>query len=154
MNVVQRMLYSLTKRYPKSINICWTDSDSLDLETGALTQSRYSVQIPKCLVLPVTRERDFVYALTFIASNKNFTYGGFFDTVERWFYFNKNDIEITPEHWIVFENYRYEVVKAEKYEGGWRVLGKQVTSAEPQNVISESVWTRLRIEEDATDVIT
>lgn len=69
------------KRYGRSVTLKNPTHVKRDLRLGKTTQTYTSVSI-KAVVLPDLEERDFVYDLSFIAANNNFTYGGLFE-VER-----------------------------------------------------------------------
>ena len=54
-------------------------ANALNVETGQVTRSYNVINILKVLILPTKILRDFEYDIAFLAANKNFTMGGFFD---------------------------------------------------------------------------
>jgi hypothetical protein len=75
----RQLVYSLSKHYGTSVLITEI-TQSIDRETGVITESNTSYTINKfhAVLLPETLQRDFAYDLSYIAANKNFTYGGLF----------------------------------------------------------------------------
>jgi hypothetical protein len=80
--MIRKVLYHLKRRFgvPATLQRPTTTNNS---KTGIATRSYQTVTIRRAIVLPERLERDFVYDLAFIASNKNFTYGGHFDKGQR-----------------------------------------------------------------------
>jgi hypothetical protein len=84
--------------------------------------------------------RDFEYDLSFIAANKNFTYGGFFDPSVRDVIIDSKDIpsgfEITGDMYVIFDDRRYEIKETREAENGyaWWLHVKQVASTDDKTV--------------------
>lgn len=53
-----------------------------NLKTGTAVQKTKMIEVRRAAILPGRHKRDFDYDLSFIAANKNFTYGGFFDKID------------------------------------------------------------------------
>lgn len=119
---IKNVLYTLKRDYGLPANIVWRTSSVPNLETGKLDTAQESVAVSKAIVLPRALQRNFVYDLSFIASNKNFTYGGLFDLNSRKVYLDPDDLprdfEIKIGYWIVFGGSRYEVKAVDTYEQG------------------------------------
>lgn len=86
--------------------------------TAARTDADYSIK--RAIVSPASQAGDFVYDLSFIAANKNFTYGGFFDTTQRYVIFDvrdidkASDIEFAPDRntdRVIINSRLYEIVR-------------------------------------------
>lgn len=78
----KHILYKFTRKYGTIGTLIIATPTSLNEETGAQTISETSYSF-KIIVMPSRVWRSFVQTLAFIASNKNFTYGGNFDTSQR-----------------------------------------------------------------------
>lgn len=63
------------------ILVYWITLNSVatDLITGEVTPDETRVKIKKAVLMPETLARRFSYDLSYIAANKNFVYGGFYD---------------------------------------------------------------------------
>jgi len=101
-------------RYPDN------STSGYDITTGETTINFVDLAISRIIRLPRRNISDFVYDLSFIAANKNFTYGGYFDTNDRWFIIDIKDLtldyrypnpvrEITTEYSIVINNREYHI---------------------------------------------
>lgn len=76
---MRQLLYPIKRRRGEPVQIHQIDDNDVDLTTGAITKSYFTHKVKKAIVLPVDSDRKFVYDLAYIAANKNFTGGGFFD---------------------------------------------------------------------------
>ena len=115
-------------------------SDQYNLETGAITRDLTYVKIRRGVLLPQRVTREFVYDLSFIAANKNFTYGGFFQEGDRYIIVDAKDLprdfEINGEMYVTIENRRYEIQEHRRVPEdlprgyAWLLRVKQVTSSD------------------------
>ena len=118
----RQALYILKRHYGVEVDLYKISSDTYDLETGESTKSWNKYTIRKAIVLRGKDVRDFIYDLSFIASNRNFTYGGFFDVDTRYVIIDKKDIsqdesvEITQNDHLQFNGKRWEILEVLGYE--------------------------------------
>lgn len=117
---IRRSLYRLKLRYGQPMSITVKLSQATDVETGDQTNSSTTFSIHRAIVLPNVFKRDFDYDLSYLAANKNFTYGGFFDAGTRTLLVDRNDLPSTYvpnlNHTITFDSRIYKIVKFEDYE--------------------------------------
>lgn len=116
---ISQVLYRLKRRYGEPCTICQRTSSTTDLETGVKTVHKTTRLVNRVIVLPSLIHREFQYDLTFIATNKNFTYGGLYDTTERRLIFDRKDLgdfEITRDMYLLFAGRRYEIKQIEEFE--------------------------------------
>ncbi len=78
-NFTIRTIRSFIRDYGTAVSWVVVDGSTRDLDTGALTNIETIHKIKKALPMPETVTRKFSYDLSYIAANKNFVYGGFFD---------------------------------------------------------------------------
>jgi len=146
------VLYRLKRQYGQHLEIVWRTEDTVNWTTGDISRTRDSVTVKRAIVLPERQDRSFQYALAFIASNKNFTYGGFFDTVRRLVLIDDKelptDFKIEVGHYMVFGNSRYEIIKADDYHNCWFVEVKQLDNAIPNNVVTKVMFSSLSIDQE------
>lgn len=144
---IKRVLYALKRDYGLPVNIVWRVSSEANLETGKKTVTKDSILVNQGIILPSTIDRGFVYDLTFIASNKNFTYGGLFDKQYRRVIIDRDDLpsdfEIEIGYYLVFNNNRYEVEEVNEFEqsAGYFMLVKQITNIDLENHIKRQMFS-------------
>jgi len=95
MNTVRQIkliLYRLKHDFGQLINIITTNCISQSVTTGAIVRNERTIKVKRAIVVDEKISRDFVYDLSFIAANKNFTYGGMFDTSTRIFIIDGVDL--------------------------------------------------------------
>ncbi len=115
---ITNIVYKLKRLLGVSIILRQEASGSYDLETGAVSRTFTDVTIKRAVVLPSRQIRDFVYDLSFIAGNKNFTYGGMFDTQTRHVLIDAKDISVIPtlNDKIIYQNRMYMIVEIQEAE--------------------------------------
>jgi hypothetical protein len=75
--------------------------------------------------LPRKLRTDFAYDLSFIAANKNFTYGGFFGKTSRLVLIDALDLGayvIAKQDYITINSKRYVIDDLDEYEEGEDVI--------------------------------
>ena len=77
---IKPIIYRLKRNYGVTVKVVRLSNLQDNLQTGKMSQDKQEITIKRAIVGPALALRDFVYDLSFIAANKNFTYGGFFDT--------------------------------------------------------------------------
>jgi len=143
---IKKVLYSLKRKFGKEIEFIFKISSTADARTGKITVIKDSFNIRRGILLPSQLEREFTYNLTFIASNKNFTYGGLYDTTERRVILSENDLpnQFTPEvgHSLIFEAKRWDVKKVQEFQigKGYFLIVKQVTSTDLEQLIKRHAF--------------
>jgi hypothetical protein len=126
--------------------IYYRTSSTTNLETGEKSVIAELKQVLRAIVLPSKIHREFVYDLTFIASNKAFTYGGHFDTTERSFIFDRKDLpdfEIKVGMYLQFSGHRYDIKQVEEFESStaYFVIAKQAIEADSLHTIHASAFS-------------
>jgi len=88
--------------------------------TGAITRSYEVIDIERAPVLNKQTSRKFVYDLAYIAADKNFTEGAFFDQGGRVIILDARDLpkgfQPNLDDFIVFRTFRYEIKSIETVE--------------------------------------
>jgi hypothetical protein len=80
---IKIILYRLKMNFGQLINIMTVRTMTQVVTTGAITMDERVIKVKRAIILDAKISRDFIYDLSFIAANKNFTYGGLFDTSSR-----------------------------------------------------------------------
>jgi hypothetical protein len=132
-------IYRLKRNYGLAGTIYRPDPDAyaFNVETGRQAREWAYVTIKRMIRLPAVIAKKFLYDLSFIAANKNFTYGGFFDVDAILFIIDRKDMgdfELDDNSFIWIENKnRYEVSKFVEVEelAAYMVNTKAVTGTLP-----------------------
>lgn len=112
-------IYALKRKYGLLATIYKPDEPVCNIETGAIIQNEEKRIIIRAIHVPVKAMRTFVYDLSYIAANKNFTYGGLFDKDTEIVIIDRRDIKnfvIDLNCYIVFNNKKYNIVDLQDVE--------------------------------------
>lgn len=132
---IRNTIYRLKRSYGKVVYLRKPDTNTTDRATGAITRTYQVIRINKGVVLPIDSVKSFVYDLTYVAANKNFTYGGFFDKKTTFILVEKIDlcgqlIDQSIDHFVIGTQ-RFEISKSEEFEAAWYCVAKALSTAEP-----------------------
>lgn len=134
---IRKIVYKLKRQFGLEMFIGYRDSaDVYNLRTGKVTRNLEYIKIKRGIVLPQRSFKDFEYDLSFIAANKNFTYGGLFEPGTRNIIIDVKDLPddfvITTEMYVVFEGRRYEIKAATiaEHNKAWLINAKQVSNTD------------------------
>lgn len=108
---IKTIIYRLKRSYGQPLLIQYPITNVVNLTTGDMTRVYTTVSVKRAVVLPAKIAKDFVYDLSFIAANKNFTMGGYFDKDARVVILENKDFvtEISLRDHIEFEQQRFEI---------------------------------------------
>lgn len=122
-------VYSLKRELGQALTLCRTTNNVTDLGTGRQTETLVKLRIGRAVLLPAKAIRDFAYDLSFIAANKNFTYGGFYDHRNRRVLIDRRDIARGDSAWpidlnmhVILKDERWEVKEIYEYEDEEAIL--------------------------------
>lgn len=124
-------------RYPNDA------ASSYNIKTGATNITYVDLSVRRIIRLPRRNISDFVYDLSFIAANKNFVYGGEFDTNDRWFIIDIKDLssdyrypspvrEITTEYYINIDSRTYKIYECNlaEHNNAYLLRGREIVSSD------------------------
>ena len=143
----KRVLYRLKRERGTAISILEKTNVATDTQTGRKTYGLSKIDIRRAIVLPAREFRMFVYDLAYIAANKDFTTGAFFDPTDRKFIIDSADLPagfvLTVDHYIVASGLTYNIVEINDFvdHSGYVVTGRVVRGAKkvlletPMNVL-------------------
>ena len=121
----RKIMYSLKKHWSYPLDWYRLISTITDRRTGKKVTDWVKARVRKAILLPKVDTREFKYSLSYLAANKNFVYGGYFDKSKRYVLIEARDL---PDTWtidtdqvefndkIIINNDRYELSKAENYD--------------------------------------
>lgn len=120
LKLIRQMLYKLKMEFGLPATYRRRLSNTVNLTTGVIAITYDDHYIRRAILLPNDTGRKFDYDLTYIAANKNFTYGGFYDPSARTVIIQRGDL---PRHLIpnmndmlVFNERQYEISKIDEAE--------------------------------------
>lgn len=107
------IIYKLKRQYGQKAAFYVPTQNDHNILTGKITRTYDKTVIKRAILLPATLDRSFVYDLAYIASNKNFTGGGFFDRNNRMIILDARDLPKTLrpkiKMHIEFDDERFEI---------------------------------------------
>jgi len=110
----------MKKTYGLPIDLYSVVLGATNLETGTKDIAYTKVRIRRAIVQPARYHRDFVYDLSFISANKDFTTGGFFDITDRRVIIDASDLpagwELDLNQYVIFNNRRYDIKSYYEFE--------------------------------------
>ena len=155
-----QVIYPLKRRYGVPATLFRLDSKIDNIQTGKVQKSYTRVRITRVAALPQNTLRKFIYDLSFIAANKNFTYGGFFDHMQKVLLVDGKDLpanfEIDPNDHFELEGIRYSIKKLELFEHdnkAWVVGLSRVKGEPPTIIVRASVSHVLEFTQDPSVVV-
>jgi hypothetical protein len=98
---IKNIIYQLKKDYGTRMSLRNPTSSDQDRKTGTVLVSYQILKIRRGIWLPEKLVPSFVYDLSFIAANKNFTYGGLFGAGSRVVIVDGKDV---PSTFIIKED--------------------------------------------------
>ena len=135
---IRIILYRLKRNFGLSATLCKPKTMTNDVKTGDTTLTYDSYTINRAILMPVSESRTFKYALSYIAANKNFTYGAMFDTKTRTMIIDAHDLPanfaVTTSCHVVFDNRRYNIktVELAEHDQGWLLDLIEVDSSDAE----------------------
>lgn len=142
---IKLILYRLKKDYGQPVSIMTRTALTQNVQTGLITQTERVIKIRRAIVVDAKQSRDFVYDLSFIAANKNFTYGGEFDTSKRQIILDGHDLPKDYKPSIndrcVFDGVRYQFATMEPtvYNLGYILTVKSLDAQVTNNILEQKM---------------
>lgn len=133
---IKLVVYRLKREFGIPLTLLRPLQNDHDVETGVITRQWEEYNILRAVVLPVDTARKFSYDLSFIAANRNFVYGGFYDNKDRIILIDAKDIRLNDGQtievsWrIRLEDEYYEVSHIEEAQrkSAFMIRAKHTTS--------------------------
>ena len=127
---IQRIIYNLKRQWGTAMTLR-RETISLDVDTGVETPTvTATVTISRGILLPRKMITDFSYDLSYIAANKNFTYGGFYGKTTRLILIDSKDLgtyTIAKQDYVVINSKRYIVNELDEYDHNTNVIAYMLT---------------------------
>lgn len=124
-------------------------SEDINTSTGNIFRTRIKIEIPLAVIMSEEDSRKFAYSRAFIAENRAFTYGGYFDVGVRMCILDAIDLPVgfvpLVDDYLVSENIRYQVSKVGNLMGdyGFLMALKETKGLEPFQVLNIPVCSTM-----------
>jgi len=116
----RRLIYRLKRDKGVPLSFYQPVNTSQDLKTGVVSRAVTVTNIRRAIVMQSRQLRDFEYDLSFIAANKNFTMGGYFDQTDRVVLIDAKDLpsgfKLDLNDYVQTGNRRYNVLEGTELE--------------------------------------
>lgn len=152
---IRDVIYALKRTYGIPGKLIVLSSVTTDYATGRSVVSETYVEIARLVVLPERMYRDFAYDLTYVASNKNFVYGGLYDKSIKIILVDKKDVGtrvITLDDRFIIENERYTVkeVNDTAYEQSYMLRLERLLSQPNEDIVNVGASQSMEAEDAAS----
>lgn len=152
---VRRTLESLSRRYGGQADLYRNTSQLVDNETGVTTYQRSVTRVRRMIKMPDDLTRKFAYDISYLAANKNFTYGGTIDQYDRIFLIPASQLsDFIPQvaDWIVWDSKRYDVKFVEEFDhrAGYVLKAAAVEGNHLCQIFEFSIENDVSVEEAVT----
>lgn len=145
--MIRKVIYSLKRAYGFSLDLYKITNVETNLETGKKQRSVKYKRINRAVFVSARFFRSFVYDLSYIAQNKDFTSGGYFDPNDRVIFIDwqeSRNFVIEVDDYIIYEDTHYLVseVRTLEHKTGHIIKVRGVSGAEvidPFGVTSDIV---------------
>jgi hypothetical protein len=109
-------IYKLKRRFGETVTFVRTDvAGTTDFTTGSVPEAYLEKQrVRNVIFMPFALTRNFSYDLSYIAANKNFTYGGMYDIDTSTLILDKRDLKsfvLTLDSRVIKDDVTYVVKK-------------------------------------------
>jgi hypothetical protein len=145
-------LYGLERKYGVPADLYKVSVGVPNIETGdrGITTTKY--HIPKMITHTATIHPKFDYDISYLAANKNFTYGGIYAPNDRIVVFRNTWglAEITMKDWVIYGDKRYGMVRivALDFQLGWILHLRHTPDIKPYQSHDRAVWSRVTPSQD------
>lgn len=137
---MKALLYRLIRDYGNPIEIYKQGAPTLDTQTGVRTVPATVTNVTAG-VLPAKFARELVKNVSVTGANREFAFGGPFDTSMRVFLVRRSDapgLALTADDWIVYDGLRYGIkqIDAIEFDMGWLLTTKALVGEVPARIIA------------------
>ncbi len=134
---IRRIIYTLSRKWGKPGTV-YRSVETLNTKTGVKSSVVSDTQsVSRLIILPRKMVTDFSYDLSFIASNKEFTYGGFYGKTQSLVLIDSNlmgSYVIQEKDNLTIQGSKYVIDDLDFYDSGGTVIAYmlKVTKLEAQ----------------------
>lgn len=154
---IKLILYRLKRDFGEPVNIITKGTITQNVTTGIINAVERLIRVKRAVVIDAKSSRDFVYDLSFIAANKNFTYGGLFDTASRDMIIDgidlPKDYEPSLDDRVIIAGQRYQFKKIEitSHELAYRITLQHLEAQRTEAIEELSTGQVASLDQEATN---
>lgn len=89
----RKLIYALKRKEGFAIQVIKTGNADIDACTGDLNIDLEIIDVRYVIMIDGSLMKSFVYDLSYIAANRNFTTGGYFSKDTQFFYIDRRDLK-------------------------------------------------------------
>ena len=147
---IRDTIYSLKRKYGVSLDLYKISSVSNNITSGSRTITKTKYNIRRAAILPESYIKSKVYSLSYIAANKNFTYGALFNKNVKAILIDRKDlprnIEIGLQDYINIDQKRFAVKESLELEmhAGYILICEFVDGLQPEAIYQLNIVDSIR----------
>jgi hypothetical protein len=151
---VALLLYMLRRKWGTPAALHKVSVGTPDFVSGDKSVSRVAYDIPLFVTSTVQTTRKFEYDIGYLAANKNFTYGGFYEQGDRLGFIAAEDVpgvdDVSQSDYMVIGGHRYNMHRIISLDNniGWYLHLKRIVGQKKYAVTNINVWQRITFTED------
>lgn len=155
LSYIRNVLYKLKLDYGFPIDLYRFTGQDVNTATGTITRTRIKVEVDLAVIMSEQDSRKFAYSRAFIAENRAFTFGGYFDVGVRMCILDALDLpeEFVPkiDDYLVAEGIRYQVTHVTNLMGdyGFLMAVKETKGLEPFQILNIPVHSKVCLRQGA-----
>lgn len=151
---VHRIFYSLERKFGLPADFYKVTSGVPDLDTGRLNVETVVTRLTHFITCSMKEAHKFEYDLSFLAANKNFTYGGLYKPGDRLGLFSGRNLpegfKVAMSDYIVWDGTKYDIVEITTldHQAGFALQLRATENQKPYQSLSAVVYERMTFTED------
>lgn len=162
LSFIRGVLYRLKRNYGSLADIYHQESETVDLATGRKTVVKTKLSVKRAILMPTRVHSSFSYDLSFLAANKNFTYGGIYALCDRVIILDRRDLpneyDLSRDYmnkYIIIDLRRYEISEIEEFDhkAGYMVKLKHTKGAQLSQIVELKVLTLVNVDVESEDTV-
>lgn len=157
---MRQILYRMRRRWGVEADLYQVNPGEPDIDLGTTTDVKTKIHIPQFITWLVTESQKFEYDLSFVAANKNFTYGAFFQVGDRFGIIDgkylPDNFDLTENDYVVYDSLRYDLQRWDVLDAksGFLLHLRHVKGTAPSQIIEKTVIQDLVVNQKFAHEIT
>lgn len=154
---INQVMYSLKRLWGGSFSIYQMGDATVEHLVGTRDIPRTVIHIKRGIVIPGKTIRDIERNISMISANKQFIYGGTYDTTAKMFIVDRVDapnLDLTESDYIIYDDRRYEVKEFQEYEfdSSWVISGQAIEGETPEQIRLLAADNLIRLDQNAEEI--
>lgn len=151
---VRLLLYTLERKWGVPADLYKVVVGTPNYETGNTATTKTKYHVPKLVTHETKFDQKFEYDLSYLAANKNFTYGGVYIPGDRLAILNSkylpSTFQLSVEDHLIYGGKRYAIQRFEELDAkaGWLLHLRHTTGTKPVQTHERAVWSRVSPSQD------